>query len=65
MGLVEPRFFDTKNLYLDVRLTAIIAGKTGTIGKNFSGIKTIDTSFYKDNIGFGITDIQIDVNTSL
>ena len=65
MGLVEPNFFDTKDLYLDVRLTAIIAGKNGTVGKNFSGIKTIDTSFYKENIGFGITDIQIDVNTSL
>jgi len=65
MGLVEPSFFDTKNLYLDVRLTAIIAGKDGTVGRNFSGIRTINTSFYKDNIGFGITDIQIDINTSL
>lgn len=65
MGLVEPNFFDTKDLYLDVRLTAIVAGNKGTVSTNFSGIKTINTSFYKENIGFGITDIQIDVNTSL
>ena len=59
--LHKPQPFNMKDLYLSVNLRSCIDGKQ----YDFTGKKTFDTSFYRDNVGFGITDIQIEVNPSL
>jgi len=66
MGNLQiPENFNMKDLYLDVRLrTCIFNGDTGR-EHDFTGRATFDTTFYRDNIGFGITDISIEVNPSL
>lgn len=60
-NLQRPEPFNMKDLTLDVRLQTCIDGTS----HDFTGKKTFDTSFYRENIGFGITDIQIEVNPSL
>lgn len=71
MPLIDPSFFDTKNLFIDVKLSAIVGGSAhnymGTYYQNERGeeIEVIDIGFYKDNVAFGITNIEITVNTSL
>ena len=61
MPVERPDRFDIKDLYLDVRLEAIIDGQS----HDFTGRKYFTTGFFKENIGFGITDVRIEVNTSL
>jgi len=53
--------FNIKDLTLDVRLDAIIDGTP----KDFTGKKIFSVDFFRKNIGFGITDVEIEVNTSL
>ena len=71
MPLVEPSFFDTKNLFIDVKLSAIVGGTAyNYMGTHYrdsegEGVDVIDIGFYKDNVAFGITNIEITVNTSL
>lgn len=66
--------FDEKDLYLDVRLTTIsnegtviTDPDTGLISsvEDFTGFPTFKTSFFRDSIGFGITNIKVETNTSL
>lgn len=60
-NLQSPENFNMKDLYLDVSLKTCIDGKE----YDFTGRKTFNTTFYRNNIGFGITDINIDISTSL
>jgi len=60
-NLQKPEFFNMDDLYLNVRLKTCIDGSA----YDFTGRKTFDTSFYTKNIGFGITDISIEINPSL
>lgn len=55
----EP--FNIRDLTLDVRLQAIVEGTP----RDFTGKKIFSVEFFRQNIGFGITDVQIEVNTSL
>lgn len=50
-----------KDLTLDVRLEAIVDG----VKTDFTGKKIFSIEFFRQSIGFGITDISIEVNTSL
>lgn len=59
--LEEPVNYNMKDLCLDVRLETC---KNGSF-YDFTGRKTFSTTFYRQNIGFGITDISIEVNPSL
>lgn len=56
-----PGSYNLKDLSLDVRLEAIVDG-TRT---DFTGKKIFSIEFFRKSIGFGITDISIEVNTSL
>ena len=67
--------FNEKDLYLDVRLTTISnEGKvstdpdTGLIVnsvEDFTGFPTFKTGFFREQIGFGITNVKVETNTSL
>ena len=61
-SLQQPQSFNIKDLNLDVRLTAFTQ-KSGKI--DFTGRNIFSVEFFRQNIGFGITDIDIEVNTSL
>ncbi len=61
MPLEKPEEFNIKDLTLDVRLMAIVDG----VKSDFTGKKIFSIEFFRKNIGFGITDIDIEVNTSL
>lgn len=61
MPVQRPERFDIKDLYLDVRLEALVDGQA----YDFTGRRHFSVGFFRDNIGFGITDIHIEVNTSL
>ena len=47
--------------YLDVKLDAIVNGSS----YDFTGKKIFSVEFFRQGIGFGITNIDIEVNTSL
>lgn len=67
--------FDVKDLYLDVRLTTI--SNEGTVEtdpdtglitssvEDFTGMPTFETGFFRESVGFGITNIKVETNTSL
>ena len=59
----EQTKFTIKDLgfYMDGRLIAIVDGSQ----YDFMGRKIFQTGFFRKNIGFGITNINIEVNTSL
>ena len=57
----KPINFSTKDLSLDVNLTACFNGTS----RDFMGRETFNTSFFKKNIGFGITDVSIEISPSL
>lgn len=58
--------FDMKDIFIDAQLTASSSLSSGNQAtRDFLGKKTFSTSFYRENLGFGITDINIEVNTSL
>jgi hypothetical protein len=61
MPRVEPAEFHMKDLFIDAEL---IVSKDGTI-YDFLGRKLFSTSFFRNDTGFGITNIEIEVNTSL
>lgn len=58
---VEPAEFHMKDLFIDVEL---IVCKDGTT-YDFLGRKLFNTSFFRQDTGFGIIDIDVEVNTSL
>lgn len=53
--------FEHNDLTLDVRLEAIVDG----VKTDFTGKKIFGVEFYKESIGFGITNIEVEVNTSM
>lgn len=57
----KPIAFAMKDLYLDASLIACHEGGL----RDFTGKKTFNTTFFRQNIGFGITDISIVINPSL
>ena len=59
MPLFKAQPFNMKDLALDVRLKAIVDGNI----RDFTGKETFSVEFFRKNIGFGITDIEIEVNT--
>ena len=61
MGIQKPERFDIKDLSLEVRLDALVDGQS----YDFTGRRYFTASFFREGIGFGITNIHIEVNTSL
>lgn len=57
----RPIAFAMKDLYLDVSLIACHSNGL----HDFTGKRTFNTSFFRENTGFGITDISIEINPSL
>ncbi len=53
--------FSQKDLTIDVRLEAIVDG----VKRDFTGKKIFGVEFYRESVGFGITNIDIEVNTSM
>ena len=56
MPIEYPSNFSIRDLMLDVSLTAAVDGSC----YDFMGRSIFSTSFYRNNIGFGIEDINID-----
>lgn len=62
MGQLQmPVPFNMNELFLDVSLKTCVNGSS----RDFTGRKTFNTKFYRENIGFGITDISVEINPSL
>lgn len=61
MAIERPDRFDIKDLFLDVRLDALVDGES----IDFTGRRHFSIGFFREGIGFGITDIKIVVDTSL
>jgi hypothetical protein len=61
MAIEKPERFDIKDLYIDVKLEALVNGEP----YDFTGRRHFTAGFFKENIGFGISNIRIEVNTSL
>lgn len=57
----QPGPFNMRDLTLDVRLEAIVEGTR----RDFTGKKIFSVDFFRKGISFGITNIDIEVNTSL
>ena len=57
----QPSDFNMKDLFIDVKLEACVDGSSF----DFLGRKMFSTEFFRKNIGFGITSVDIEVNTSL
>jgi len=56
-----PFKISDKGFYLDGRLTALVDGSP----YDFMGKEIFTTGFFRQNIGFGITNIDIELNTNL
>ena len=61
MATEQPSPFNLGDLTLDVRLTAIVESAT----KEFTGKNIFSVEFFRKSVGFGITNVEIEVNTSL
>ena len=61
MATEQPGPFNLGDLTLDVRLTAIVESAT----KEFTGKNIFSVEFFRNSVGFGITNVEIEVNTSL
>lgn len=63
MPIQKPEFFSNNDsgLFIDFRLDAIVDG----IVNDFTGRKEYTIEFFREDIGFGITDVSISINTSL
>lgn len=63
--------FSERDLFLDVRLTTVSITDppkrtdSGFLQKDFTGRPTFETGFFRDGIGFGITNVKITTNASL
>jgi len=57
----QPEGFRMKDLFIDVRLEACVGGSTF----DFLGRKLFSAEFFRESVGFGITSIDIEINTSL
>jgi len=56
-----PEEFRMKDLFIDIKLEACVDGSS----YDFLGRKLFSTEFFRKDVGFGITSIDIEVNTSL
>ena len=56
-----PFNINSPGFYLDVRLNAVVNGSS----YDFTGKKIFSVEFFRQGVGFGITNIDIEVNTSL
>jgi hypothetical protein len=54
--------FSQKDLFLDVKLETITINEGGL---DFTGRSTFKVGFFRDSVGFGITNIKISTNASL
>ena len=56
-----------RDYFIDVRLFTYSAAsyKPTNAPKDFTGINTLSVDYLKENVGFGITDIDISINASL
>lgn len=61
MAREEPKPFNLKDLFIDAKLEVIVNGTTF----DFLGRKLFSTQFFREGVGFGIINIDIEVNTSL
>lgn len=61
MAQEYPDQFNMKDLFIDVKLEACVDGTTF----DFLGRKLFSTEFFREGVGFGITSIDIEINTSL
>lgn len=61
MAQEEPEPFHMKDLFIDVKLEACVGGTTF----DFLGRKLFSTEFFRQGVGFGIINIDIEINTSL
>lgn len=61
MAQETPKEFKMKDLFIDVKLEACVDGSS----YDFLGRKLFSTEFFRKSVGFGITSIEIEVNTSL
>jgi hypothetical protein len=57
----QPDDFRMKDLFIDVRLEACVNGSTF----DFLGKKLFSAEFFREGLGFGITSIDVEINTSL
>jgi len=65
--------YDVRDLFLDVRLTSIGINdnverdeETGFVNNlDFTGRPTFKTEFFRESVGFGITNIKVSTNASL
>lgn len=62
MSIKQAPIFNIKDFTLDVRLKAI---SSDGVARDFTGKNTFSVEFFRKSIGFGITDVEIEVNTSL
>lgn len=60
-NLQRPAQYHMKDLTLDVSLRTCLNGSE----YDFTGRKTFNTGFFRESVGFGITDIGIEINPSL
>lgn len=56
-----PEEFSMRDLFIDARLEACVNGSTF----DFLGKKLFSANFFREGLGFGITSIDIEINTSL
>jgi len=61
MPVESAERFNIKDLFLDARLVVCVDGT----GYDYTGKETFSTSFFRESTGFGITNIDVEVNTSL
>lgn len=57
----QPEPYNMRDLTLDVRLKAIVDGEK----RDYTGKEIFSVDFFRKGVGFGITNIDIEVNTSL
>lgn len=61
MPAIKPEIFDNKDLNFQVRLETCV----GNNFIDFTGKQSFRFELFRENIGFGITDISVEVNPSL
>lgn len=74
MPIITPETFRHENLYMDVEIQAVYEGNVYDMtGRKYfyarmlapDGVEVNSSYNFKNNIGFGITNINVDVSTSL
>ena len=63
MPIIQPEQFNMQDLFLEVQLEASILNNEQN--RDFTGRNTFKAELFRENIGFGITKIDVVINTSL